>query len=123
MLPRLIVIALLVLAASPAEAQVDPFHTVRGKWLEPSDLALLGAAAEHLLDAQVPAIGAVEKWSNAETGAAGSVAYLGPTTSVVQGKRQACRKLHYEASVKGRPEERRINLEWCRQPDGNWMSR
>ena len=123
MFVRLTLAALFLLTASGAEAQINPFRSVRGQRLESSDVVLMDQAARHLLGPTAPVAGAIENWSNPKTGVSGAVTYIGPTTPTVRGVRQSCRKLRYAAAVKNQPDTRSYDIEWCHQPDGTWKSR
>ncbi|CAH2603970.1 17kDa_Anti_2 domain-containing protein [Rhodovastum atsumiense] len=115
-----VIIALLLLAGT-AQAQVNPWRNNRtAPRLTEADTALMHQAAQKLLDAPNPPVGRIEHWSNAETGAAGTVTFRGPRSHTAQGQNFACRHLEYTTTVHGRSGERSAEVDWCRTKDGSW---
>ena len=115
------VLAASLFAAGAAQAQINPFrsssHSPR---LSSADLALMEQAGQKLLGETAPATGASEAWHNDDTGAAGQVAFIGPTQRTVRGTTFACRRLSYTVTLRNRPTPRTTHVNWCRQPDGTW---
>jgi surface antigen len=121
MTSRLVLIAAFLLLAGSAQAQINPFKGHRGApRLADSDLTLLDQTGQKLLGDTKPAKGSSETWQNDATGAAGTVAYLGPATRKIGTTKFACRRLRYTVTVKDAKKARSIRVAWCQQPDGTW---
>ena len=100
--------------AQPALAQINPFRGTKGTPLNNDDIAALIDATNHLLDRPQLAKGDSEKWSNAKSGAKGTVTAGDPTSR----KGLACRVMSYRVSVPGPEAERTRTLTWCKTKDG-----
>jgi surface antigen len=116
---RLALLAVFLVLASQARAQINPWHTNRGPHLAPSDSALMNEAAQKLLAESPPANGTAETWQNEATGAAGKVSYLGPVSRTVRGTKYACRQLSYEVTLRN-TKTSTTRAAWCHMPDGSW---
>ncbi len=122
MTSRLALLATFVLLAGSAQAQTNPFQGHRGApRLADSDVTLLDQTSQKLLGDTKPAKGGTETWQNDATGAAGKVAYVGPTSRKVGTTKYACRRLRYEVTLKDSKKARAIRAVWCQQPDGSWQ--
>jgi hypothetical protein len=100
--------------APPVLAQVNPFRGSRGTPLNAEDIAALTEATNRLLDRPQLVAGGTEPWSNAQSGASGTVTAGDP----VRRQGMACRMLRYQMSVPGPNPERSVNLTWCKTKDG-----
>lgn len=114
---RPLMTALLLFAALPATAQINPFRS-RGTepGLSETDADMLLSSINRLNRAENVAIGAAESWNNPETGSRG-------TSSVARIFHRAgmsCHLLHHEIAVRGRTPPRRYDLTWCLMPAGEW---
>jgi hypothetical protein len=73
-------------------------------------------AAQRLLNAEPPRIGATEAWSNPSTGAGGTVTLLG--TRTLQGL--PCRTLRYAITARGMTRPMDMTFTLCQTGDGSW---
>ena len=122
MTSRLALLAAFLLLAGSAQAQINPFKGHRGApSLADSDVTLLDQTGQKLLGDTKPAKGASETWQNDATGAAGKVAYVGPTSRKVGTTKFACRRLRYEVTLKDSKTAHTARAAWCQQPDGSWQ--
>ncbi len=108
------VLAALIMAGPTAHA-ADPFKR-SGFRLDPSDYALLGAAAEKLYLVDGVEVGSVEEWNNPETGNHGTVRLIG--TPEYQG--MPCRRLQHDIEIKRGRDPYRFTLDRCRTDDDEW---
>lgn len=112
----LIAAVLIVLAVmSPSTYAADPFRG-SGFQLDESDLELVQAAAEKLYLSDGVAVGAVEQWSNPETGSRGTV----ELTRIFEYKSLPCRRLQHDIDLKRYKDPYRFTLDRCRVADGAW---
>ena len=119
---RFALVAVFLLLAGSAQAQINPYKGKNVPRLASSDLTLLGQSEQKFLGDTAPTKGASENWTNAATGAVGSVAYVGPTSRTVATVKYTCRRLRYEVTLKGRTKPRSTRVAWCHMPDGSWKA-
>ena len=101
-------------AVTPAASQVSPFGP--GAFNVPnSDAPLLRAAEAKLYDPGVK-VGAVEKWSNPETGDNGSVTLI----STFERDGMACRRIAHLIKVRFNEVQRQFVISRCKAADGSW---
>ena len=74
------------------------------------------AAAQRLLNAEPPRIGATESWSNPNSGAQGTVTLQGTRTI----RQMPCRTLRYDMMTRGMPRATETTFTLCRTADGSW---
>jgi surface antigen len=118
---RLAVVAAILILASAAHAQVNPYRSSKNApHLDDQDMTLLDEASHRILDAATPAKGAVETWRNEASGASGKIYYVGPIKQTVRRTEYECRRLQYDVSVKGRERPHSTTVNWCREVDGTW---
>lgn len=110
-----IILALWLILSLPAAAQLNSF-TRGGLELTSEDWAMLETAAARLYEPEEPQVGAVENWSNAESGNQGRIELL--QTGEYQG--MPCRKLQHEIKVKNVADPFRFTVDRCRTPEGAW---
>jgi surface antigen len=108
-------LALLAAAAlAPASAQVSPFGP--GAFNVPnSDVPLLRAAEEKLYEPATK-VGAVERWSNPETGDDGSVTLI----STFERDGMTCRRIAHLIKVRFNKVQRQFVISRCKAADGSW---
>ena len=119
---RFALVAAFLLLAGSAQAQINPYKGKNAPRLASSDLTLLGQSEQKFLGDTAPTKGASEHWTNAATGAVGSVAYVGPTSRKAGTVKYTCRSLRYEVTLKGRTKPRATRVAWCHMPDGSWKA-
>jgi surface antigen len=107
-------IALTTMSA-PTHAVVDPFKG-SGFVLDESDLALVKTAAGKLYSADGVEVGAVEEWSNPETGNHGTVKLIRKH----EYKGLPCRRLQHDIKLKRITDHYRFTLDRCKVADGEW---
>lgn len=101
-------------AVTPAAAQVSPLGP--GAFNVPnSDLPLAGAAEAKLYDTAVK-VGAVETWTNPDTGDSGSVTLI----STYERDGMGCRRIAHVIKLRGVKPEREFVISRCRAADGSW---
>jgi hypothetical protein len=109
--------ALIIVWASCANAQINPFRSYNGPTLSKEDLATGQAAAQKLLNEDEAQVGRSENWNGKTSGNGGSI-------SVQRAfKRQGmeCRALRMDIRYKDRPgSPRTFNLNVCRLQTGEW---
>ena len=111
----LVAVLVAFVTASPHTYAANPFKK-SGFQLDESDLALLTAAAEKLYISDGVKVGAVEDWSNPETGSGGTVRL----TRKHEYKGMPCRELQHDIELKHTKEPYRFTLDRCKTPDGEW---
>lgn len=112
----LFVTALIVLAtAGPQAYAADPFKG-SGFQLDDSDLALLKTAAGKLYLTDGVEVGAVEEWSNPETGSHGTVKLIRKH----EYKGLPCRRLQHDIELKRVTDPYRFTVDRCRIANGEW---
>ncbi len=110
--PTLLIVAACL--SQPAFGQVNPFRGSRGTPLKAEDIAALTDATNRLLDRPDLAAGDAETWSNAQSGASGTVT----AGDAVKRHGLACRVVRYKNTVPGAVPERTATLTWCKTKDG-----
>lgn len=110
----LLLLLIAMCLASPAFAQINPFRGSGDTRLNAEDLAALTEATNRLLDRPQLVAGGTEPWSNAQSGASGTVMAGDP----VRRQGMACRVVRYQISVPGPNPERNVSLTWCKTKDG-----
>jgi surface antigen len=108
----------LLLLGAPATAQLGSF-TKSGLELTTEDWQMLEAAAAKLYLPDEAQVGAVESWSNVESGNSGSIQLL--QTGAYQG--MPCRKLQHQIEVRNVADPYRFIVDRCKTPDGSWKVR
>jgi surface antigen len=112
---RLWLLSLLLIGLSQAAfAQINPFRNSSGTPLNGDDMAALNQATVSLLERQQLTAGATETWSNAKSGASGTITAGDPA----QRKGLACRVLRYQNTVPGPNPTRNVTVTWCKTKDG-----
>ncbi len=114
-LGALALIAFTAVAASAAQAQINPFRGA-GPNMGPADMALMDKAASPLFQGETFTPGASANWSNPATGWSGTVRAVG--TTKVQGL--PCRVLSYGLKLPQDVGTREYEAKWCRAKDGTW---
>lgn len=116
---RTILVAAFVLAASatasPLVHAADPFRG-SGFQLDEDDLALLKTAAEKLYLTDGVEVGAVEAWTNPETGSHGTVKLIRKH----EYKGLPCRRLQHDIELKRVSDPYRFTVDRCKVADGVW---
>jgi surface antigen len=110
-------LSLLLISAclpAPAFAQINPFRGTAQTPLSADDISALTEATNQLLDRPQLTAGAVETWSNPQSGARGTVTAGNP----VQRHGLACRVVRYQLTVPGPGAQRSRTLTWCKTKDG-----
>ena len=107
-------IALTTMSA-PTHAFVDPFKG-SGFVLDESDLALVKTAAGKLYSTDGLEVGAVEEWTNPETGNHGTVKLIRKH----EYKGLPCRRLQHDIKLKRIIDPYRFTLDRCKVADGEW---
>ena len=100
---------------SPLVHATNPFKGSGFKLVD-SDLALLKAAAGKLYLGDGVEVGAVEQWSNPETGNHGTVKLIRKH----EYKGLPCRRLQHHIELKRVKDPRSFVLDRCRAADGEW---
>lgn len=112
---RLLAFLLVALTlAAPVSAQINPFRGSKATPLNKEDLTALNDATQRLLNRSPLAAGDSESWSNAQSGASGTVT----AGAAVQRKGMTCRKATHKNTVPGPRAERSVTLTWCKTKDG-----
>lgn len=93
----------------------DPFKG-SGFQLDDSDLALVKTAAEKLYRQDGVEIGAVEEWTNSETGSHGTVKLIRKH----EYKGLPCRRLQHDIELKRVTDPYRFTVDRCRIANGEW---
>ncbi len=107
-------IALLLSAAAPAGAQVNPFGDTLD--LEPGDIEMMKAAAATLFTDDAARLGDTRTWTNPESGNAGSVSLV--KTFEHQGL--PCKRVQHAIKQKGHADQVIYQFARCRAADGTW---
>ncbi|MEQ9606437.1 MAG: hypothetical protein RLN99_02095 [Kiloniellaceae bacterium] len=110
-----LILALGLILSLPAAAQLNSV-TRSGLELTTVDWEMLETAAAKLYQPDAPQVGAVETWSNAESGNQGRIELL--QTGEYQG--MPCRKLQHEIRVKNVSDPFRFTVDRCKTPEGAW---
>ena len=109
--------AALMLAATQARAQINPFRAGRHEArLSEQDLDLLQSSANQLNRAPGVAVGATVRWSNPKTGSHGTAS----VERIFKQRGMICHLLRHEVYPLGEPQPRRYDLTWCLTADGEW---
>ena len=98
--------------ASDARGQLNPLRELE---LTAGDLELLTTTADRLYEAG--RLGAVEAWSNPESGNSGTVEIL----ELFEREGLPCRRVEHVVKVERDPVPKRLILASCRVPDGRWL--
>jgi surface antigen len=112
-------LALCVLLAAAAQAQVNPFRSSRGPGLSPGDNQLLFASVARLNAAKPSQTGRSEAWSNPQTNSSGSSTIL----RVFHSGGMACHLVRHHIVVAGRQPGHDYRLTWCRTQSGEWKTK
>ena len=108
-------VVLVGLYGLPARAQLNPFSRA-GFDLSQEDIDLLTAAARKLYVGETASVGALESWSNEQSGNAGTVQLIG--TFEHQGL--PCRRLQHDITVKNVDNPFRFIFDRCKTANGEW---
>jgi len=100
------------IVASDARGQMNPLRALE---LSAGDLELLTTTADRLYEAG--RLGAVETWSNPESGNSGTVEIL----EVFEREGLPCRRVEHVVKIDRDPVPKRLILASCRVPDGRWL--
>lgn len=101
-------------AAAPADAQINPFGP--GGFAVPrEDLALLGAAETKLHEPGVK-VGTAERWRNERNGDSGTVTLI----STFESDGMPCRRIAHQIKLRGDKRARQFVISRCRTADGSW---
>jgi surface antigen len=92
--------------------QLNPWRDLE---LSGDDIALLTAAADRLYEAGE--IGALARWSNPESGNAGTV----EIREIFERDGLPCRRVEHVVELAKDPVPKRLVLASCRVPDGRWL--
>ena len=113
----ILVVAVLIAFAmvSPQTYAADPFKG-SGFQLDDSDLALLKTAAGKLYLTDGVEVGAVEEWTNPETGSHGTVKLIRKH----EYKGMPCRRLQHDIELKRVNDPYRFTVDRCKVADGEW---
>ncbi len=113
----LLMMSLLMMSATPAMAQINPFRSNKtGPTLSTTDMDLLGASIAKLNGAKDVAVGSKESWSNPATASYGT----SEVTRIFRNGKVSCHRVHHEVGAQGRTPPRPYDLTWCRTPAGSW---
>jgi hypothetical protein len=112
---RLLLTGLVVTAALPAAAQLNPFQGSR-TGLTQRDVDLLSSSIGRLNSSKDIAVGSKDSWSNAASRSRGQ----NVVREIFQDGGTTCHRLHHTVTVKGRTPPRTYDLTWCRTADGSW---
>lgn len=112
-IPRAVALIVLATMSAPTYA-ADPFRG-SGFVLGESDLALLKTAAGKLYMTDGVEVGAVEEWTNPETGSRGTVKLVRKH----EYKGMPCRSLQHDIALSVK-DPYRFTLDRCRTADGEW---
>lgn len=107
--------AVLLLVSAAAVAQINPFGRT-GFELTSGDAEALGAASRKILDNPDAPIGQKESWSNAQSGAQGTVQY----EKSFSYKDLPCRRLQHDIIVPRASNDYRFIIDYCRIESGEW---
>jgi surface antigen len=108
-------IALCLAVGLPAFAQLNAI-TRSGLDLTAQDWELMEAAASKLYLTEETPVGAVETWSNQESGNGGSIELI--QTGEYQG--MPCRRLQHDIKVKNVADPYRFTVDRCKTAEGTW---
>lgn len=109
-------VAGLLAGAAPAHAQ-GFFQQINDTRLQKSDYDAIGDVTRKILDAQEIEPGAIEPWTNAETGAKG-VAELVSASTDAEGR--TCRTVKQIFQTRAMKSPAAYQARHCRQADGSW---
>jgi hypothetical protein len=112
-----LLVPLLLLAAFPAAAQVNPFWSNRtGPKLTQTDQDKLLSSIDQLNRSTDLHVGSKQSWSDPASGSHGT----NSVSRIFQSGGMHCHLLHHEISMKGLARPRAYNLTWCQTPEGAW---
>jgi surface antigen len=111
-----VALAVCVLLAAAAQAQVNPFRGSGSRGLSPEDNQLLFESVARLNAAEPIQAGRSEAWSNPQTNSSGTSTIL----RVFHSGGMACHLVRHHIVVAGRPPGHDYRLNWCRTPSGEW---
>ena len=103
-----------VLAASSAQAQINPFQSSQKSGLSNSDFKALDEATQQFLARPDLSPGTHEEWKNPKTGTTGSLT----VKNTLHLKGFDCLAISYKSMARGKPPNRTGALNWCKTPDG-----
>lgn len=104
-----------IVIASQAAYGANPFRG-SGFQLDERDLPLLDVAARKLYLAEHVEVGAVESWTNPETGNRGTVTLI----EIHEYEGLPCRRLQHDVELKRARDPYRFTVDRCRTRDGEW---
>ena len=110
------VIAVYLLLAVAAQAQVIPFRGYFGRGLSPGDNQLLFDSVARLNAAEPGKVGSSDSWTNPQTKSFGTSTILRVFTS----GGMVCHLVRHHVVVDGRAPGHNYRLTWCRTPAGDW---
>jgi hypothetical protein len=114
---RLCVMFVLVLAAMPATAQINPFRSGRTETgLSGEDSGLLLSSVNRLNSRKNVEVGSTESWRNTATGNHGASSI----TQIFNKAGMTCHRVRHEVSAQGAAGPRHYDLTWCLTADGEW---
>lgn len=114
LLSAFLVVFVFVLAAPPVHA-ANPFRGSAFQ-MDPSDWALLDAAARKLYLEDRVEVGAAETWENPETGNSGTVTLIGEH----EHEGMPCRRLQHDIALARVRDPYQFMVDRCRTADGEW---
>jgi surface antigen len=107
-------VALILAAAAPAVAQVNPFGDSLD--LEAEDIEMMKAAAAQLFTDDSARLGDTRTWSNPASGNAGSVSLV----KAFEHQGLPCKRVQHAVKQKGRADNVIYQFARCRTSDGTW---
>jgi len=109
--------AALLLGASAADAQINPFRSSRhASGLSKEDVAKVSEASGRLNHKEPIHVGDSEAWSNPTSGNSGKVT----VTRLFKYSGMACHGVRYDLSYKSPQQARSYDADWCRTKTGEW---
>jgi surface antigen len=111
-----VMLALGVLLAAAAQAQVNPFRGSRGPGLSLQDNQMLFESMARLNAAAPSQVGRSEAWSNPQTNNFGTSTIL----RVFHSGGMACHLVRHHIVVAARQPGHDYRLTWCRKSSGEW---
>lgn len=110
----------LLLPATAAQAQINPFRSSRqGPSLSQEDSRLLFESVDRLNAAEPARVGRSEPWSNPQTNSSGTSTVL----RVFRSGGMPCHLVRHHLVVAGREPGRNYTLTWCRTSTGEWKTK
>ncbi len=118
LLPQLAAVVLLS-AALPAVAQINPFRSGRTEaGLSGDDSELLLSSVNKLNRRKDVAPGSSESWRNPATGSYGASSVM----QILERSGMTCHRMRHEVFPQGAQTPRQFELTWCRTSEGEWKT-